>query len=83
MWSSQAGDQTLVEVVTYAIAAATLDPFNLLCQARDQTCILMVQECPTSHGATEGTPILFYFTFGSHSRPMEVPRPGIVSELQL
>lgn len=35
--------------------------FNSLCRARDQTCVLALQRCCTSHCTTVGTPNYTYF----------------------
>ena len=51
--SSLARDQIPATVATYITAAAVLDPFNPLCQAGCQTCVLALQRCYPSHCAAE------------------------------
>ena len=48
-------DQIWAPFATCATAVVTQDPLNPLWQARDQTCILMLQRCRQSHSTTVGT----------------------------
>ena len=54
------------------------------------SCIPVLLKCHRSHCATAGTPRFFFLSFlfsfvflGPHLRHMEVPRPGVESQLQL
>ena len=56
-----------VAVSTSATAMAMLDPLTPLCQVWDQTCVLALQRCHQSHGATSGTSIVCSLFDGGHS----------------
>ena len=59
IWSSRAREQIWATVATYAVAVATSDPFNPLCQVGGRICVLMLQRCHQSHCVTVWTPNIF------------------------
>ena len=56
IWSSQARDQIQITIAIYATTASMTDLSNH-CQARDQTCILVLQRHHLSHCTTVETPL--------------------------
>ena len=88
IWGSRARGQIWAAFVAYVIAGNNAGSFNPLCQAGNQTCVLVLQRlcqscCIRVRTANIGVFFFCLFLIFDHPMPYGVPGPEVRSEMQL